>query len=440
MSRRSLSRRGLLAGLGAAMAVPFMRNLPLASAAPSAGKKRLLIFYTPNEPIDRAHWAPVGAGQDASLDSKLHSVMASLNPHRKRLLMIGDLAMKSVEKETHGAGHISMGHMLTGRIVAPYGSGASSYYAGGPSVDQAVAAHLGVDALVAGVRVGGSSGNSRMSYLKKSQPAHPIEDPKKLFDTWLKTQAMPKDQLDEYKARRQSVLNLVSGDLKSMRSRLPQSDWHKVDQHLTAIGELEKSLGQLSNTGCSADAPAGGFDYKSQKDAPTVMRRQIDVTVQALACNLTQVASLQIGSTGGVGGANGQPNWPSEGVTSTMTEHNLAHDFKKGSKTSKDQRRALESFYYRQFAYLLDKLEAVPEGAGTMLDNTLVFWTKHLGYGHNTTSMLYMLAGGGVQGNRFVSQPGKPHNDLLTRICHEMGLTDVQKFGDPAFCNGPLAI
>jgi hypothetical protein len=103
----------------------------------------------------------------------------------------------------------------------------------------------------------------------------------------------------------------------------------------------------------------------------------------------------------------------------------------------------METFMFSLFAYLLQKLEEVPEGTGgTMLDNSVVLWAKPIAYRHNFREFLFMLAGSGngqLQTGRFVSFPDAPHNNLLVNLCNLMGLPD-DSYGDPAYCTGPLSL
>ncbi len=97
-------------------------------------------------------------------------------------------------------------------------------------------------------------------------------------------------------------------------------------------------------------------------------------------------------------------------------------------------------------AYLLGQLQAIPDGNGTLLDNTAVLWVNEMSVGqvHDRRQIPYVLAGscgGAWKTGRFLdlTDPnGDPtHNQLLLSICHAMGV-DVATFGNPAYCKGPL--
>lgn len=438
--RNRITRRGLLGGAGAAaLSLPFVSSLASRSVRAADGDvaKRMIVFFTPNEPIDRDHWLPQTSGTELT---GLAPMMASLEPHMSQLLMIGDLEMKTREIETHGGGHVGIGHLLTGRTNTPYGPANYDFWASGISVDQYIADALGCDALTLGARVGGSNGNCRISYRGNNQPVHPMERPDEAFAALFADASLPPDELAALRARRLSILDRVAGDLQGLEAQLPGEAADKLGVHLELVRDLETKLENDVAITCEPTEVLGGVDYKSNANFPLAARRQIDVMVQALGCGLTDVASLQLSNTGG---SDLTPLWPGEGLDINLDAHTIAHDYTQIGNTGATQRRVqLETFFFEIFAYLLDQLAAVPEGDGSMLDHSLVVWTKNLGYDHSGKKMLFMFAGGAggaIEPGRFVSLPGVSHNDLLVSMCNLMGLPD-QTFGDPELCSGPLSL
>ena len=102
------------------------------------------------------------------------------------------------------------------------------------------------------------------------------------------------------------------------------------------------------------------------------------------------------------------------------------------------------TFFSQHFAYLLDRLDSIPEGNGTMLDNTLVVWGSELGKGnsHSFQNIPFVLAGGlagSVKTGRFLNYPNTTmHNRLLVSICNLMGLPNIQTVGNTDTGTGPL--
>jgi hypothetical protein len=102
-------------------------------------------------------------------------------------------------------------------------------------------------------------------------------------------------------------------------------------------------------------------------------------------------------------------------------------------------------WYAEKFAQLLDRLDAIEEGDGTLLDNCLVVWGSELGIGntHSFKSTPFVVAGGAsgaIETGRYLEfDEGADHNRLLVSMCRAMGLDDVDTFGDTDGGSGGLS-
>ena len=122
--------------------------------------------------------------------------------------------------------------------------------------------------------------------------------------------------------------------------------------------------------------------------------------------------------------------------------HSLSHAGD-GSDEQAEWGRTL-TWYSEQFATLLDKLDAIPEGDGTMLDHTLILWCNELSRGntHSHADMPFVLAGGAggaLQTGRHLVYQNEPHNNLLLACAQLMGV-DTDTFGHPDYCTRPLPL
>ena len=162
-------------------------------------------------------------------------------------------------------------------------------------------------------------------------------------------------------------------------------------------------------------------------------RAQIDLLVQAFACDLTRVGTVQWSA------ANGDQIFSDLGLD--MGHHAITHEVWDGQVTQ--ELVDVDAWYARQFAYLLESLAAVPEETGTLLDHTLVLWVNELdeGYGHSFGNMPYVLAGGAggqLSTGRCITYQDTSHTDMLVSILQLMGVS-VDSFGQPEYCKGPLS-
>ncbi len=455
--RPPVSRRRLLQGIGAGcIGLPWLRSTP--SAASGSGfPLRLLIMFTPNEWIDRSHWdlghAP---GEQGPLPANLPGYLSALDPFVDKLNLVGDLALQSRAHEDHAGGHVGTGHILTGVPVIPFNganSGEPEFYAGGISVDQFIAQRLGVDALTLAVTPGAKNGHGRISYSAANTPVDPITAPLAAFDHVFGDFDQPPAIVDALREQRRSVLDVVNGNLDRVHATMPSEDRVKLQAHMDGIRTLEQQLDQPLMLSCDGTPAApnvpAGYGDGGIGNAPQTHRHHMDVAVQALACGTTEVASIQFG------GAASQyitPNWGNDPVNPLAIPrdlHNISHDYNNPPTgttpaelaTLLSRRIAKEEFFAGQFAYLLQQMDAVPEGDETLLDHSIVLWCKELGHHHAPDELLFVMAGGAcgqLETGRFLSFADQPHNDLLVSLCNLMGLDDVTSFGLPIVSGNAL--
>jgi hypothetical protein len=160
---------------------------------------------------------------------------------------------------------------------------------------------------------------------------------------------------------------------------------------------------------------------------------QLDLLVMALACDMTRAASIQWTTvqTGKIFSWLGQ----------STPHHTLSHSGESDT-SSQAQLTAIGKWHSQQLAYMLGKMQAIPEGDGTLLDNVVILWCTDIARGntHERRDMPYVLAGGAggyFKTGRYLKYDGDPHSNLLVSVCNAMGLPDTT-FGNPAYCSGAL--
>jgi hypothetical protein len=169
---------------------------------------------------------------------------------------------------------------------------------------------------------------------------------------------------------------------------------------------------------------------------PEVVDSQIELIAASLACDLTRVASFQYTL-----GENDNVGYPWLGINDG--HHNLTHAADSDAQ-SWEQVAQIREWYAEKFAQLLDRLEQITEGDGTLLDNTMVVWASELGIGntHSFKSTPFVVAGGAggqIETGRYLEfDEAIEHNRLLVSMCQAMGLSDVETFGDTDLGSGPL--
>jgi hypothetical protein len=434
-----LRRRAFLKSVGAgAIALPFLNTLAApARAQATAAKPRLVVFFSPNGTIP-SEWIPDGGETDFSL----RRILKPLERHRARLLILQGLDMLSTGP---GDGHQQgMGGMLTGTDLLPGSTmgGCDTCpavsWAGGLSIDQLIANRISADrpfkSLELGALTGGNDVWTRMIYKAAGQPMPPDDDPYRVF-----TRVFGSVNTTQNAARDRrlflgkSVLDAVQTEFGQLGAQLGSADRQQLESHLESVRAIEKRL-YAADTGAICAVPSLGsmLDARATQNYPSLVKLQMDIASAALACDLTRVVSLQWSAS------VGQVPAPWLGISER--HHDLSHEGDSNTDAV-DKLVKINAWYAEQFAYLLDKLAAVKEGDGSMLDNTLVLWCNELGKGnsHTRNDAPFVLAGnvnGYFRTGRYL-QIDRKHNALFVSLANAFGI-DTNTFGDPARGSGPL--
>ena len=450
---KRISRRHVLRGAGgAALALPFLEimgrpNRALAQAVPgytAAGlPKRFIVWFTPNGTIPDA-WLPSGGETDFTFSR----ILKPLEPFRDKLLIVDGVDQTGEGGDGHQNG---MQGMLTGQTLNPGtfegGNGELSGWANGISVDQHIANVIGSEtkfkSLELAVQPGNNENNwNRMSLLGPDQPVPPEMNPFKAYDRLFKDFAATPADANLAVERDKTVLGAVAENFRQLQAKLGADDKAKLEQHLQAVSEIEGRLGLKPKAALdSCAAPVLGnsdLNVTTNDNFPAVGKLQMDLLVMAMACDLTRVGSIMWNRS--VGGA--RHTWVDPAMD--RGHHDLSHDGDTLTDTV-EKLTKINVWYAEQFAYLLKSLNDIPEGDGTMLDNTVIWWCNELAKGnsHSRNDSHYVVAGGAghFRMGRLIKFPYKDqvrHNNLLLSFVNSMGIEDTT-FGKADWCSGPLS-
>jgi hypothetical protein len=422
-----IPRRHFLKDLGAsAAALPFLSGLP--AFANTAKKQRLIIVFTPNGTIPWEFWPEA--------DMQLKRILKPLEPFKEQML-----TLQGVHNKVGGDGdrHMrGMSCLLTGSELMPGniqgGSDNPAGWASSISIDQELKNFLQsrdetrtrFGSLEFGVEVPNRADPwTRMCYTGANQPLAPISDPEQIM---AKLYGQSKD-----KANIVSILDLVKDDLAAASQKLGQDDRARLEQHLSLVRELEISLAQESkSTDLAHPVPEVDPDIELVNDnTPALSRIQIDLLVNALANDMTRVASLQFMRSVG----QARMNW----LGIEEGHHSLSHEPDK-NEDAVEKLIKINTWFAGEIAYLAKRLAATPESGaeGSMLDHSLIVWLNELGKGnsHTLTDIPFVLLGGkshGFKMGRSLKSDGTAHNRLWLAVAQSMG-HEITTFGKAEFC------
>jgi hypothetical protein len=439
-TRHHLSRRALLGSIGsAAVLAPFV---PLLEAhAQTVAPKRLVLFFTPHA----THWPSWMMPASAGTNVQLGPILQPLTPYQNKLAFIRGLGLGTRAEDLPNAHSQGFAELWTGSRRE------ANTFASSISVDQYIANSLNPPTkyrtLELGVQcLGADGGNSRMIYAGPSQPMDPEQNPQdafaRLFGTEAAADGTPNAAATAaaaaQSAQQKSVLDLVLSELGSLQASVSQADRMKLQTHAQSIRDLETSLQAAPSTGCAAPvlSTKATPNLGGAPDMPLQLQQQMDILVAALACDMTRIASLQV--TFG----DNDNLFPYTWLGIPTGHHSLTHMTATTSVNA--QLDQIYTWYSQQFLYLLQKMDSVAEGDGTLLDNTLIVWGTELGtyLDHMSWPLPIVMAGfsGRLKAGQYIDTGTNfvQHNRLLVSICNEMGLPNVTTFGAMDIGSGPL--
>jgi len=258
-------------------------------------------------------------------------------------------------------------------------------------VDQVIAAKIGGESRFRSLQIGvaqesfGESMQRNMSWAGYERALPPEMIPHRLFDRLF-------GQREEgWINRKKSILDAVQNDASALKKKLPTDDQNRVEEHMSGIRDLERSIAALPEEYRRVDPP--DFDG-DMKDWPRIAKLQSDLLVQALATRQTRVASYMLTKCQSIS------RFPWLGYTSAR-HHDYTHAEGRvsGADGAEGQRvlRDICKWHVEEFAYLVAKLKSIPEGDGSVFDRTaLIFVHEHAEANPHKNSGLAMLVAGGV--------------------------------------------
>lgn len=438
ITRKPLSRRTALRGLGTVMALPFLEAMmPSAQAADIAQRpKRLQVFYSPNG-MTMAEYRPDMVGTDFVLPPTL----APLAPHRDNILVVSGLG----HPQAAAMGDRPAGH---GRSCPAFLTGTHAKQTEGPdircgvSMDQVFAAHLGdatqIPSLELGIDQSSLLGSCDINYscaytngiswLTPTVPLPVSANPRDVFERLFGDGEALDEKSRLAQVRRQtSILDFVMEDTARLSGRLGMEDRHKLSEYLEATRAIEKRIQRAQTSPASTQTTAMQQPSGIPGDFAEHVKLMIDLQVLAMQADITRVGTFMIGRE------ISNRTYPEIGVPDS--HHMLSHHGKNADKMAK---LALINRYHMSFfAYALQRMKETRDGEGSLLDNTLLIRGSAFGDSndHDFLDLPVIVAGGLVKGGRHVAvEPGTTMSNLMLAGLGLLGVP-ATSFGDST---GPL--
>lgn len=388
---RKSSRRLFLGGLGAVVALPFLESaLPRAARAQAMpSPQRFIGYFVPNG-IRMEHWTPSREGEDYDLKPIL-SPLGALKSHVSVLTGLANLPARPDQVGDHASGTAAF---LT-CVHAKKTDGADIF--NGVSLDQVLAQKLGSETRLRSLELGIDGGSSaggcdsgyscayarNISWATPTTPMPKLVDPGAVFNRLFAgfDPGVSAAELARRKARSKSVLDYVLEDAKSLANRLGRKDRIKLEEYAHGVRELELRIATAGQEAvCEPGSPPGsGLPYEQHVEIMS------DLLVLAFSCDVTRFATFMLGN------AVSNRSYAFIGVPGE--HHEISHH--QGDPHRLDQLTAIDTWEVKKLAYLLEKMAAVDEGDGSLLDHSCVFFSSDIedGNTHAHTNLPVLLAG-----------------------------------------------
>ena len=436
------SRRTFLHGLGVTMALPFLEAmLPRTASAAVAGRApiRTAFLYVPNG-VNMADWTPAQTGADFQLPFALEPLQA----HKNDVLLLTGLTQDKGRANGDGAGDHA-------RAASTWLTGAqplkseSTRIRSGVSADQVLAEAIGkqtrfpsIELGVEPARQGGKcdSGyacaySNNISWRSETTPSGAEINPRLVFERLFASSSpkLAKEGTGRRERQRKSILDFVLEDARTLSAKVGGSDKQKLDEYLTAVREIEERVEATQRSVASVQHAGIIEAYEVPEVIPESYeehaRLMLDMIALAFQTDSTRIATCMLANEG-----SGRA-YRNLGIT--RGHHELSHH--QNNPDNLRQIREINRFHIRQFAYLISKLKAMPEGEGTVLDHTMILYGAALADGNrheheNLPLALAGRAGGSIMTGRhlrFASET--PMCNLLLTMVNKAG-ANVQRHGD----------
>jgi len=423
--KKHLSRRTVLRGMGATVALPLLDAMTPAFAAKGVpAVPRLAFVYFPHGAI-MSKWTPEAEGKAF----ELQPLLAPLAPFKQKLTIVSGLENKHASGPTHA---ITPGTWLSG--VSPR---ISHDPYGGVTADQIAAQHIGQDTPLPSLEVAteeavgggacdrnyGCSYGATISFRTPNTPLPMEFNPRKLFQRLFGQGDTPEER-KLLAMQYSSILDVISDKAGALKKVVGPSDRAMLDDYLESVREIERRVQKMEANDLShiklPDAPVGiptSFDDQ--------MNLMFDTVALAWQANLTRVTTFMMAAE--------VSNMTYNHVNVPDAFHALSHHQNNGPKLERLAR--VQTYHTQAFAKFVKKLADMPDGDGSMLDHSILVYGSNMSNSnaHDHFPLPMALVGGGcgkLKGGQHLKYPDRtPVSNLLLTVLNRAGVS-LESLGD----------
>ena len=447
ITNKHVSRRTVLRGMSTTVALPFLEAMmPARSWASTPSNRTRLICIemvhgsagATNYGLKKNLWSPSNEGSEFDLTP---TSLKSLEPYRDYLTIVSNTDVRNAEAFT--LPEIGGDHFRASAVFLTQShpkQTESSDVLAGTSMDQYYALRFGQETPIPSMQLsienvdqagGCAYGYSciytdTISWASPTTPLPAVRNPRLVFEQLFGSGGTAEDRA----ARRRtnsSILDWISDEISRLRGELGPTDRRRLGDYLENVREIERRIQKIEERNAIGeqrelpDAPMGVPDSFSEH-----VHLMFDLQALAFEADLTRVFSFKLGRD-----ASGRV-YPESGVNTGF--HTASHH-REQDKRIEDLAK-LNSYHVSMVPYLLEKLKNTMEGENNLLEKSLILYGSPMGNSnvHNHKRCPLFIAGhanGSLKGNLHVkADDGRPMADVMLTLLHELGVDDLEVFGD----------
>jgi hypothetical protein len=435
-SSHRISRRRVLQGLGVTVGLPLLEAMTprglfakdTSGEQSSDAPQRLVVVYVPGG-VNKFEWTPEGEGASW----KPGKILEPLARVREHVLVLSGL--DSRKGETGDNGHpLGCAPFLSS---APINEKDRGGFCTDTSVDQLAAQQLGKSTRLPSLELGCDADSSDVHYSNISWRSPGVPMGKEYAPRAAFGRLFGDVQADR---RQRSVLDVVMAEARDLQKRFGRRDRRKIDEYFESIRSVEQRIEFAERESKDVRPPELNVPESVPERYSEHIRLMNEIIALGLEQDATRVCTFMIGDEPGRGG------WDLE-LGFKDHHHTLAH---LDPKTKDGQEKLakitrIDQFFMEQLVHLLERLKSIPEGDGTLLDNSMVLYGSGLEWGrkHNRENLPLILAGGGrgtIHGGRHIEySKGTPAANLHLSLLDRCGV-HLDRLADSTGRLGQLTI
>lgn len=444
ITKKHIARRTFLRGAGVTLALPLLDSMipaqtPLAKTA-AKPQLRMGLCFMPHGAVI-SNWTPIGDGEGFNISRTL----TPLAPYQDKLVVISNLAHKNAAPAgpgDNGGDHTRSPAVFLNGVHPKRTDGADIQ--AGVTIDQIAAQKIGQETrlpslelaiedysgLVGSCDVGFSCAYMNTISWRTPTTPMPMEiNPRVVFDRLFGDGATAEERLERIEQER-SILDAVSGQVNRLQGKLGATDRNRVTEYLDTVREIERRIilseKESSLSGINVPATPSGIP----DDHETHTKLMFDLMAIAFQADITRISTFMMARE------VSYRTFPMLGITEAF--HPASHH--QNNTARLENLTKIQTYHVGLFAYMINKLQSIKDGDGTLLDHTLMLYGSGMSNSnvHNHSPLPILLAGGAagtLKGNRHLKYPDEtPMANLLLSILHKAGV-EQQSIGDST---GPL--